>query len=178
MKKLLVFWLILFFCVPALFGQELLLGILPAIEGKIIYSGEEKVPGAGVENLHKKALGWFDATNKVSSDSIVSDTSDEIRGTGKYKIRAKGVGVVGYDMEVMYKITLKFNEGGYSYIFTDFKGRTEGKFGPIEDPMENWNSEFTEKEKRDKKNTKVYPQVNEGMVTILDGLQKTLATAN
>jgi len=175
MKKLLVFWLILFFCVPALFGQELLLGILPAIEGKIIYSGEEKVPGAGVENLHKKALGWFDATNKVSSDSIVSDTSDEIRGTGKYKIRAKGVGVVGYDMDVLYTIILNIREGAYNYTFTDFNGQTKGKFGLIEDPMENWNSEFKEEDKRAKKNAKVYPQVDEGMKEITEGLKRAMA---
>lgn len=174
MRNALIFGLLLFLYVPVICGQELLLGILPAKEGKITYDGAENVPGVGVEKLHENALNWFIATDKVSLDSLVSDTPNEIRGTGKYKIRAKGVGLVGYDMEVMYKITLKFNEGGYSYIFTDFKGRTEGKFGPIEDPMENWNSEFTEKEKRDKKNTKVYPQVNEGMVTVLDGLKKAM----
>ena len=178
MKHLLTLLLILFLAVPVLHGQELLLGILPAQDGKITYAGEVKVPGATAEKLHEKAMGWFAASSKLSTDTITSETKEQIQGEGKYKIRAKGVGVVGYDMDVMYKITLKFNAGGYSYIFTDFKGRTEGKFGPIEDPMENWNSEFTEKEKRDKKNTKVYPQVNEGMVTILDGLKKTLATAN
>lgn len=175
MKKLLVLGLLLFLCVPALCGQELLLGILPAKEGKITYAGEEKVPGAGVENLHKKARGWFDATNKVSSDSIVSDTPDEIRGTGKYKIRAKGVGVVGYDMDVLYTIKLSIREGAYNYMFTDFIGQTKGKFGLIEDPMENWNSEFKEEDKRAKKNAKVYPQVNEGMKEITESLKRAMA---
>lgn len=154
----------------------MLLGILPAKEGKITYSGEEKVPVARAENLHKKARGWFDATNKMSSDSIVSDTPDEIRGTGKYKIRAKGVGVVGYDMEVLYTIKIRIRDGAYNYIFTDFIGQTKGKFGLIEYPMENWNSEFNEEEKRAKKNAKVYPQVNEGMKEITESLKRVMAT--
>ena len=176
MEKLLVFGLILFFYVPTLCGQEMLLGILPAKEGKITYSGEEKVPGVGAEKLHKKARDWFAATDKGSTDSIVSDTPVEILGTGKYNIRAKGVGVVGYDMDVLYTITLNIRDGDYSYMFTDFVGKTEGKFGTIEDPMENWNSEFKEEEKRAKKNTKVYPQVNEGMKEITESLKKAMAT--
>lgn len=175
MKKLLVFWLILFFCVPALFGQELLLGILPAKEGKITYTGEEKVPGVGAEKLHERAKAWFEVSDKVSEDIIVTDTPNEIRGTGKYKIRAKGVGVVGYDMDVLYTIILNIREGAYNYTFTDFIGQTNGKFGLIEDPMENWNSEFKEEEKRAKKNAKVYPQVNEGMKEITEGLKRAMA---
>lgn len=178
MKQLLTFLLILVLFTPGLRGQELLLGILPLQENKITYAGEEKVPGATAEKLHDKARGWFAATDKVSKDVIASDTREQINGSGKYEIRAKGVGLVGYNMDVLYTITLKFREGAYSYLFTDFIGQSKGKFGLIEDPLENWNSEYTEEDKRAKKNAKVYPQVNAGMTGIIDGLKNTLSTAN
>lgn len=178
MKQLLTFLSILILFAPALRGQELLSGILPLQEGKITYAGEVKVPGTTAEKLYEKARDWFSATDKVSKDVIVSDTREQIDGTGKYEIRAKGVGLVGYDVDVLYSINLKFQEGAYSYLFTDFTGQTEGKFGLIEDPMENWNSEFTDEAKRAKKNAKVYPQVNAGMTGIIDGLKNTLASSN
>lgn len=49
-----------------------------------------------------------------------------------------------------------------------------GKLGPVQDAMENWNSEWQEEEKRARKNTKVYPQVNKGMLLILDRFEKAM----
>ncbi|MDZ7614077.1 MAG: hypothetical protein U5K51_10595 [Flavobacteriaceae bacterium] len=57
------------------------------------------VPGATAEKLYEKAKVWFAATDEVSKDAIASsNTSEQIHGTGKKNvIRARGVGLVGYD---------------------------------------------------------------------------------
>ncbi|MFD1315118.1 hypothetical protein [Namhaeicola litoreus] len=164
----------LLFCFSSINAQEKLLGILPLSNGKVSYSGVETVTGTNMTQLQQRAIKWFQPQEKDASRSIISKTEEKILGKGKYKIRARGVGLVGYDMEILYRIEISFNSEGYNYLLNEVIGTTEGKFDLIEKPIENWNDDFQNEERRNSKNQKVYPQVDEGMREVIESLKAAM----
>lgn len=175
MRKKIVTLVLLLFCIASINSQEKLLDILPLSDGKVAYSGEEIVTGVNAPELHKRALEWFHREVKDEVRTISKETESQIIGNGKYKIRARGVGLVGYNMEILYRIEINLKSGGYTYLINEVIGTTEGKFELIKKPIENWNDDYQNEKKQMEKNQKVYPQVDEGMRQVIQSLTSAMS---
>ncbi|MGB5384024.1 MAG: hypothetical protein WBN19_09240 [Lutimonas sp.] len=174
MRKQIITFTLCLFCVVSISSQEKLLGILPLSNGKVTYSGEELVTGANTAQLQQRAANWFQSELKDETRSISKETENQVLGKGKYKIRARGVGLVGYDMEILYSIKIDLKLNGYAYLINEVIGTTEGKFDLIKKPIESWNDDFQNEERQNNKNQKVYPQVDEGMKKVIESLKNVM----
>ena len=153
--------------------EVLLLGVLPTVDGKVTYTEIIEVNDTSQNELNNNAKSWFAKTFKSSKDVIQMNAESQLIGKGYYTIRAGGTGLGGYEMEIWITITIQFKENRYRYMITDFIGKTEGQYA-TELPIENWNNKWKNQKSRDKKNAKVYPEVNMGIQNIIESLKKEM----
>ena len=160
----------LFLIINFVSAQDKLLGVLPIKDGKVTYTEVVEVKGSSKEELNQRAKSWFAKTFKSSQDVIQMDEISQLIGKGFYTIRAGGSGLGGYDMEIWITITLQFKDGRYRFTITDFIGKTQGQYAD-ELPLEDWNNKWKNQKSRDKRNSKVYPEVNTGIQNIIGSLK-------
>jgi len=170
MKKISIITILIILITLNLTAQEKLLDIFPLKDGKVTYVGVVEIEGVTQKELHKRANFWFAKTYKSSQDVIQMDTEEQIISKGFYTIRAGGSGLGGYEMQVWNTLTIQFKDGKYRYIVEDFIGKNE-QWDLL---IELWNGTWNEKI-RNKRNAKVYPEVNEGMLNILASLKKEMS---
>ena len=154
-------------------AQDMLLGVLPTIDKKVTYTNVIEVKETSQKELNNRAKSWFAKTFRSSQEVIQMNEDSQLIGKGFYTIRAGGTGLGGYDMQVWITITIQFKENRYRYLISDFIGKTEGQYA-TELPIENWNNKWKNQKSRDKRNAKVYPEVNIGVQKIIESLEKEM----
>ena len=169
LKSLLLLSLLVSF-LNTISAQEMLLGVLPTIDGKVTYTEIIEVKETSQKELNNRAKSWFAKTFKASKEVIQMNEEAQLVGKGYYTIRAGGTGLGGYEMEIWITITIQFKENRYRYTITDFIGKIEGQYA-TEQPIENWNNKWKNQKSRDKRNAKVYPEVNIGIQSIIESLK-------
>ena len=160
--------LLLFAMSNIAFAQDSLLAVLPLVDSKVTYAEVVVVENTSEKELNIRAKSWFANTFNSSQNVIQMDTQKKIIGKGFYSIRAGGNGIGGYYMQVWITITLQFDQNRFKYTITDFIGEHNVN-GNVKLPLEEWNGSWGKKG-RDKRNGKVYPEVNAGIQDLIKTL--------